>query len=412
MKRVLVYSHDTYGLGNVRRMLGICDHLLETTADISILLVTGSPVIQGFRLRHGLDYIKLPCLSRTVSEGYAVKSLRTGIDETMRLRSELLMAACANFRPDVFLVDKKPYGVKNELEPVLASLKAQGHTRTALILRDILDAPERTIATWRNNGYYQAATHLYDSVLVLGSSQVFDLPAQYGFPAELTQKTKFCGYTRRPPGARPPADIRSELGISSFDRLVVVTPGGGEDGFRLLSNYVAAVRSMGTDRPRSLIVSGPELGSSERDQLLRDCSGEQSIRLLEFTNDLMSYLAAANAIVCMGGYNTVCEVLSAERPAIIVPRVRPVEEQRIRAERMAKLGLCDWIHPDGLAPSPLAAALAKALRSPRTNVRDLIDFNGLDRVSESVQGLMARPPAARRRAREQGLTASFAATRR
>ncbi len=71
MKRLMVYSHDTFGLGNIRRMLAISQHLIEQRDDISILLVTGSPVIHSLRLPKRLDYIKLPCLTRTDSEHYS-----------------------------------------------------------------------------------------------------------------------------------------------------------------------------------------------------------------------------------------------------------------------------------------------------------------------------------------------------
>ena len=79
MRRLLVYSHDTFGLGNIRRMLAICEHLVEADVALSILLVTGSPVIHNLRLPARLDYIKLPCLTRRDFENYDVKYLGTKI---------------------------------------------------------------------------------------------------------------------------------------------------------------------------------------------------------------------------------------------------------------------------------------------------------------------------------------------
>ncbi|MEL7224866.1 MAG: glycosyltransferase, partial [Cyanobacteria bacterium J06576_12] len=55
--RIMVYSHDAFGLGNLRRMLAICEHLLTRWPNLSILLVSGSPMIHEFRLPVGLDYI-------------------------------------------------------------------------------------------------------------------------------------------------------------------------------------------------------------------------------------------------------------------------------------------------------------------------------------------------------------------
>ena len=52
-----------------------------------------------------------------------------GLDETIRLRSDLIYAAAANFKPDVVLVDKKPCGVKRELTKTLQLLKTRSDAR-------------------------------------------------------------------------------------------------------------------------------------------------------------------------------------------------------------------------------------------------------------------------------------------
>src|SRR5436305_3034302 len=142
MTKMLVYSHDTYGLGNIRRMLAICSHMAEVSPDLSILLITGSPLIHGFRLPQRLDYIKLPCLTRISRDSYCTKYLGIELDVTMRLRSGLILNAVQAFRPDLVLVDKKPLGIRNELKAALAHLKRNNRdARTVLVLRDIIDSP-------------------------------------------------------------------------------------------------------------------------------------------------------------------------------------------------------------------------------------------------------------------------------
>ena len=388
MNRLMVYSHDTYTLGNIRRMLAICHHLLESIPDLSILLMAGSPMIESFRLSERLDYIKLPSLIRTDSEAYSVKSLGTGIDETMRLRSELLTAACMNFRPDVFLVDKKPYGVKNELATVIRTLR-QLQTGLALVLRDILDAPEKTVSTWRANEYYEASL-VYDLILVLGSATLFDVTREYCFPRELARKTRFCGYLRTAAGPRSVGKVRSELQVSDGEKLVVLTVGGGEDGFKLLSGYAAGSRTLARkERPRTLMICGREMNSKERQTLLHQISVDDSIQMLEFTDDVMSYLAASDLIVSTGGYNTVCDILSTGRRAIVVPCSTPVEEQRIRAERMSQIGLFHWIPSNQLTPARLIETVMANLRASPNQVPDgAIDLDGLPHICRFVDGLL------------------------
>ena len=100
-----------------------------------------------------------------------------------------------------------------------------------LLLRDILDSPEETTRVWRKNGCFEAIEAYYDQVLVVGSPEVFDLRREYQFPPFAAAKVRFCGYIARQPGRRARADARRELGMSpTSEPLVLVTPGGGEDG--------------------------------------------------------------------------------------------------------------------------------------------------------------------------------------
>ncbi len=144
--RLMVYSHETFGLGNIRRMLSICEYLLESLPNLSILLISGSPMLHSFRTPVELDYIKLPCINRSYSGKLSPKYLGTQTDETLKLRADIILAATANFKPDLILVDKKPYGLNQELKPTINYIKQFLHsTKLVLVLRDILDSPEVTI---------------------------------------------------------------------------------------------------------------------------------------------------------------------------------------------------------------------------------------------------------------------------
>src|SRR2546423_14710583 len=81
--------------------------------------------------------------------------------------------------------------------------------------------------------------------------------------------------------------------------------------------------------------------------------------------DTFELMAAADAIVSMGGYNSVCEALAVRRPLVIVPRATHKIEQQIRAETLAAQGLARWVHPKELNGETLSDALEWALRSDR-----------------------------------------------
>lgn len=387
--RLLVYSHDAYGLGNIRRMLTICEHLLSEIPELSILLLSGSPMLQGFRLPTGLDYIKLPCLNRGETGEVAVKYLGMGVDETVKLRSELILSAAMNFQPDLFLVDKKAYGLKNELNDTVNYFhKALPETKLVLLLRDILDAPEKTIPEWSKNNYYEAIEKFYEMLLVVGTEDVFDFRQGYQLPEAAAQKVRFCGYLRRQPGLKKAETIRQELQVKSTEKLVLVTPGGGEDGYQLVDTYLQGLElQLNSSHLKSLIICGPEMPKVQREKLYKKASVNKQIIMGEFTDDMMSYMAAADAVVSMGGYNTICEILSAKKPAVVVPRTVPSHEQLIRAQKMQALGLFKAIHPESLTPEALMGGVLDVLEDPQFSRN--VDLEGLPRLTRYIRNLLA-----------------------
>lgn len=394
MKRLLVYSHDTYGLGNVRRMLSICDHLLGVIPDLSMLLITGSPVIHRFHLPPTLDYIKLPCLNRADRGEYRTRYLSADAGEAIRLRSDLILATARNFAPDLLLVDKKPLGVKGELASTLEYLERE-HPATGvlLVLRDILDHPAAITSNWERNGHYAAIERYYDEVLVLGERRIFDPVEEYRFSPAIAAKTTFCGYVRREAVEGARCEVRRRLNISDDEALVLLTTGGGQDGEAVVESYLCGLRSARfKGRVRSLIVFGPEMPEPQRARLAREAASRTDVIFYDFTGEMVSCMAASDAIVAMGGYNTVCEILSLGKPAVVVPRFRPTEEQWMRAERMSGLGLFQAIHPDELSPQRLIECVERMLEE-RERVPPAIDLGALPAVARRVSAVFERQAA-------------------
>jgi predicted glycosyltransferase len=389
--KLLVYSHDAYGLGNIRRMLDICHYLLQTIPNLSILVLSGSPMLQSFRLPKGLDYIKLPCLHRDEEGNLSAKYLKLDMGETVQMRGDLILTTALNFKPDLVLVDKKPYGLKDELRETIETLKASlPETKWVLLLRDILDHPERTILEWQQLDSYQAIQSFYDQVLVVGTPEVFNPCVEYKFSAAIAAKVKFCGYMRRPPGLKSRNTLRQEFKMALGDRCVLVTAGGGEDGYPLIRSYLEGLALLPKDyRLKSIVICGPEMAQDERESLYEMAKQYPQVEISEFTDDLMSYVAAADTVVAMGGYNTFCEILSAQKPSIIVPRIVPSEEQLIRAKKMGQMGLLKAILPEELTPKSLMESIFHQLSNPSQYVTKIktLDLNALPRISHYISTL-------------------------
>jgi predicted glycosyltransferase len=390
-RKIVVYSHDTFGLGNIRRMLVIAQSLVEADPNTSVLILSGSPMLHAFRIPPQIDYIKLPCLTRTVKGDYEAKFLDLDVEQILRLRSNLIESAILDFDPDLILVDKKPFGVGDELANALAELQRRNHrAKLVLLLRDILDCPESTIRVWQKNGYHEAIQLFYDQVLVVGSPEVFDLRKEYQFPSESHDKVRFCGYLARGVGRSSKQQLRQQYGFGD-ERLILVTPGGGEDGYQLLKCYLQGLRlHKNAEDTKTLIICGPEMIASQRNHILALVEECPNVVLQNFTDDMMAYMDAADLVISMGGYNTVCELLTLHKRAIVIPRVMPVKEQWIRAERMAKLGLLRTIHPRDMTPSLLMETVQQELSKVNVHPQNLyqINLDGLSGVCDSIGRLM------------------------
>jgi len=380
-KRILFYSHDALGLGHIRRTIAVAERI-ATTADTTALILTGSSVAQSFRLPPNVDFIKLPSLRKAANSVYEARNLRIGGEEIVSLRTRIIQETFNNFSPDILMVDKHPAGVMSELLPTLvANEQRRDRARVVLGLRDILDTPARVIRSWRSKGVYDVLAAHYDRILVWGMKEICDPSIAYRFPEEVARKVEFCGYIRREPDSsgeihHTPADGRP---------LVLATAGGGEDGYPLFENFLGSL-DHSREKFASVLLTGPDMPQGDRARLQASAlPGRKNVFLIDFTNRMLEFVDSASVVVSMAGYNSVCEIISRRKKAILIPRVYPRQEQLIRARHMESLGLAVMIHPDELSPERLADAIDRLLTSPEISNSNVLDFNGLDRAASILR---------------------------
>src|SRR5205807_5528742 len=121
---------------------------------------------------------------------------------------------------------------------------------------------------------------------------------------------------------------------------------------------------------------------------IRLAAAHPGLVIQEFNNDMMGCIDAADLVVSMAGYNTICEILSLRKRAIVVPRVRPVQEQWMRAERLAQLGVLRSLHPDHVTPTKLISAVTEELDHGESQKAYKVDLDGMSRVVSSLYALL------------------------
>ncbi len=384
IRTLLLYAQDNRGLGHINRTLTIARHLLAAHSDCVAYIATKSPIARNFTVPERCDYIKLP--KRLHTSWQTEEELEAGTRRFRKIRSQLLQATALGLAPDLVLVDHEPLGTKGEFRDGLYALKAQcPATRFVFGLRDIMDDPGDIRALWRELGVYDAFEDLYDGIVVYGSPRLYDVAEAYAIPPSVQSKLAYCGYIVRD---LPPVDagaLRRQHGLPQNGPLLVATVGSGYDGYPVLDATGRALARLQATFPDlgAILVTGPFMPPELQAALAARASGCCRVVAAADTFQLM---AAADAIVSMGGYNSVCEALVTGRPLVIVPRATHKIEQQIRAESLAAHGLARWVHPQELDGDALAQALEWALCSDRLGharlVREIIpSFDGAARLT-------------------------------
>ncbi len=387
--RVFLYSHDTFGLGHLRRNLAIAEYLLEPERNFDVWLLSGSPVLRTWNLPAGLHVQPLPPVVKTGAERYRAHSGSSPFALVKGYREALILNAVLRERPDIVLVDHAPAGMKNELLATLATLRQEmPQTRIVLGLRDIIDSPEVVCNLWQEEEIYELLDFAYDRILVYGSRNLFDVAEAYRLSPAVAAKLEYVGHVARPAPAlvdAPWAGLTAAIGLR-----VLVTAGGGGDGFALMEAYLAALAPLPANSTASLLVLGPLMPPDQAASLTRMAEDHPDVRILPYTTDLVGLIAQSELVVAMGGYNTTVEILAARKPAIVVPRAAPRAEQLLRTAMLERLGLVWSAEAGPDLAKRLAVLLPQALtgRLPRTPQWDAIDLDGARRTGEALERLV------------------------
>jgi predicted glycosyltransferase len=384
-RRVLFYSHDGTGLGHLRITLSVATTYAARRPQDSLLLLTGSLQAGAFDIPANLDFVKLPAMpkrdlyaSLPPTEGYTGSH-----NSTIRFRSALALATVRAFDPELIVVDHAPAGLFRELVPALDWLRRDGrHPPMALLMRDITFSAQQTRTIWTNEGIYHLLDEVYDRILIYGDRRVFDPIEAYGMSEAAAWRTRFCGYLAPPPARRSPWQVRADAGAGELP-LVVVSVGGGADGGPLLRAYLWGLADRTGPAVHSYIVTGPLLPETERDDITTLSETMPHVHVVDFDPDFSAAVRAADAVVCMGGYNSLAEAVAFGKRPVVAPRVPGPEEQLLRAEGFARLGLATVVDPESLNAAALWEAIERELcRSTSTPAP--LDFDGLDEIAAEL----------------------------
>ena len=361
---ILMYSHDTYGLGHIRRTMAIASHLLGPR--INILILTGSPIVGRFTFPDRIDFVRIPGMIKKTNDEYLPLSIKINARHVLDIRKNIITATAKAFQPHLFIVDKEPLGLKKEVLPTLRWLRrCRPDTRSILGLRDIMDDAVTVKKDWKRKRVYEHLEMLYSEIWIYGNRKFYDPIAEYDISESVSRKMYFTGYIpRKIPSKEAVRAVKKEHGLKDGEKLVVVTTGGGGDGFRVMDTYLAMLESLSQTPPfKSVLITGPFMPKQLRKDVFKRAR-RMGVRTYHFYRQMEKIFAAADIVVSMGGYNTLCEILGQGTTCLVIPRETPRQEQIIRARSFHRQGLVEYIPWADYAPDLLRDKILYLLENP------------------------------------------------
>ena len=377
---ILMYSHDTYGLGHIRRTMAIANHLRDKNTNV--LILTGSPLAGRFKFPEQVDFVRIPGMIKRTNDEYQSLSIRIDEKQALSIRTNIILATAQTFKPNLFIVDKEPLGLKKEVLPTLQWFKEQSPTtRTVLGLRDILDESSVIQKDWQEKNVYSYLDELYGEIWVYGNKEIYDPVEMYNIPASIQNRVKFTGYIpRKSLCNKTRLSVRKRYRLMEEDKFVLVTTGGGGDGFEVIDHFLDMHDYYPTSLPfKSMIITGPFMPKKVRESLKKRAQ-KFGIKTLPFHPRMEELIVAADLVISMGGYNTICEILTQQTPALIIPRESPRQEQLIRAKRLKSQGLLDFIPWTEVTPQNLRAKVFSLIKQQKMYADRInaFELSGLD----------------------------------
>jgi predicted glycosyltransferase len=384
--KIIQYCQHVLGIGHLFRSLEISRAL----SGHEVILVTGGPPVETGLPPHVREF-RLPDLQMDQNfKGLFSTAKNLTVDQIKAERQKHLLALFEREKPDVFLVELYPFGRKAfrfELDPVLNALREKSLEPCCVIssVRDIL--VEKGDHGKHEARVVKTLNHYFDGVLVHGDPALVEIAETFAPFDDIEIPVEYTGYIARKPSPDARQRIRKQLGIENGTILITASAGGGNVGAPLLASVIRAFNRLEKKNCRLLVFTGPFLDQNEFQRL--KAMAQANIQVDRFSADFLSFLAAADLSVSMGGYNTTMNILATRVPALIWPFSQN-REQRLRAERLADRGLLTVLNDDDLRPDRLAAIIEQKLSRPIRPAVE-IDLNGAVKTARYIQNWPKNP---------------------
>lgn len=343
IRRILVYTHNSIGLGHAFRTLAVITGIRKWRPDIDFLVLSGTSIPQIF-FRAGIEVIKLPSVKLDIDRKDSPMQSRylTGfeLEEIFDFRQTIIMASFNFFQPDALIIEHNMTGQMSELIPLLMKkwMRKGGPMDFTLvhICRGIMKWVPLLRIPYQNPRHRSESINigsLYDFMYVLEDRRVIDINKQFlGNDPELEKKITYLGKITNK--ARNELCSRQEA-LERFglpdQKIILISLGRNHQVYDLSLKLIELFRETGiTKEYQVVMILDPYLDDGAANALKYHPS-TQEVRFLTFVPDLVDLVHNADLVVARAGYNTVNEILLTGVRAVIIPESHGGGEQEMRA---------------------------------------------------------------------------------
>jgi predicted glycosyltransferase len=389
MKRLMFYCQHILGIGHLVRSLEIVRGLID---DFQICFVNGGEVIEGFAIPQGIELINLPGI-KTDAEFRSLQTVDPTQDlaEVQETRKQQLLQILDRFQPDILMIELFPFGRRKfsfELIPLLDRIQASGrNTKVVCSLRDIVvtkqnrEKHEDKVCTLMNR--------YFDLLLIHGDPQFQQIEETFSRIHDLNCATHYTGYVVQPqptPGEMAHPDMPQPM--------ILVSIGGGRFGHELLDGVIAAAPILEQQIPHQIqMFTGPFFPEEKFAALTAKVAHCSNVRIDRFTPNLLTYMSKADLSISMSGYNTTMNILTTGVRALLLAFTgNDDQEQRLRSQKLADMGIVNVLQPSELAGDLLAEKVIACLQKQPSKIQ--FDFAGVEKTASLLRQLVIEQQAA------------------
>jgi predicted glycosyltransferase len=398
MKRLMFYCQHILGMGHLVRSMEIVRGLVP---DFQVCFINGGEIVEGFDVPADVEVVNLPAI-KTDSEFQELQVVDSAytLEEVQEMRTVELLRVLDRFQPDILMVELFPFGRRRfsfELVPLLERAKAGG-TKVVCSLRDIVVT--KSDRTKHEDKVCKLMNKYFDLLLVHGDPQFQPLEETFSRIEDLNCEVQFTGYVAQP----QPTAIAELPELAPDKPLILVSVGGGRFGHELLDCVAHTAPILQHHIPHQIqVFTGPFMPEAKLLELQAIAAGTPNMRVDRYTPNLLSYMQQADLSISMSGYNTTMNVLTTGVRAMLLPFTgNDDQEQRIRAQKLANLGVVEMIQPEDLDPNRFAQKVITYLQTQPSPWR--FDCAGVEKTALQLKQFLNQQQSNQQQSNQQQKT--------